>query len=116
MMRPISAITMVMVLTGICAAQYPTATKKQTPNAKTEPAEIESMQEPTIRARSTVVLAPTLVKDAKGEVIYGLTANDFIVTDDGVEQRLRLDETPAAEPVSLVVVIQKGGRADYEFD
>jgi len=103
LMRPHTAITLVLVLLSVSAAQKPT------------PTSVENAQEPTVRARSTVVLAPTLVKDAKGEVIFGLTANDFIVTDDGVEQKLKLDETPESEAVSLVVAIQKGGRADYEF-
>jgi hypothetical protein len=29
-------------------------------------------QEPTFNAESTVVLVPTLVRDAKGNVVYGL--------------------------------------------
>jgi VWFA-related protein len=98
---------MVLVLLGISAAQNPTSQQK--------PETAETKQEPTVRARTTVVLAPTLVKDAKGEVIFGLTADDFIVTDDGVEQKVLLDETPETKPVSLVVAIQKGGRAEYEF-
>ncbi|HTW59788.1 MAG TPA: VWA domain-containing protein [Terriglobales bacterium] len=72
-------------------------------------------QETTIRSQANVVLAPTLVKDQQGEIIYGLEAQDFIVEDDGVEQLLRLDEVPEGQPISLVVAIQRGRRADYEF-
>jgi VWFA-related protein len=72
-------------------------------------------QETTLRSRSNVVLVPTMVKDQQGGIVYGLQAKDFIVEDDGAEQTARLDETPEGQPVSLVVVIQRGRRANYEF-
>jgi VWFA-related protein len=62
-----------------------------------------------------VVLIPTLVKDQQGGVVYGLEAKDFVVEDDGVEQPLRLDETPEGQPISLVVALQRGRRASAEF-
>jgi hypothetical protein len=37
------------------------------------------------------------------------------VEDDGVEQSTRLDEAPEGQPISLVVAIQRGRRAAYEF-
>ena len=72
-------------------------------------------QETTLRSQSTLVLLPTLVKDSQGEVVYGLSASDFIVEDDGVAQSVRLDESPEAQPISLVVAIQKGRSAANEF-
>jgi VWFA-related protein len=72
-------------------------------------------QETTLRTQSNVVMVPTLVKDQQGGIVYGLQAKDFVVEDDGVEQPLRLDETPEGQPISLVVVIQKGRRAYAEF-
>jgi VWFA-related protein len=60
-------------------------------------------------------LIPALVKDAQGGIVYGLQAKDFIVEDDGVEQAARLDEAPEGQPISLVVAIQRGRRAAYEF-
>jgi len=74
-----------------------------------------SAQETTLRSQSTLVLLPTLVKDAQGGIVYGLQAKDFIVEDDGVEQPARLDEAPETQPISLVVAIQRGRRAVYEF-
>jgi VWFA-related protein len=56
-----------------------------------------------------------LVKDAQGEIVYGLQASDFVVEDDGVQQPVRLDETPEGQPISLVVAVQRGRRANYEF-
>jgi len=72
-------------------------------------------QETTLRSQSNVVLIPTLVKDRQGGIVYGLQAKDFIVEDNGVEQTLRLDETPEEQALSLVVAIQRGRRAAYEF-
>ncbi len=72
-------------------------------------------QETTLRTQTNVVLIPALVKDARGGVVYGLEAKDFTIEDDGVEQPVRLDEAPEGQPVSLVVAVQKGRRASYEF-
>jgi VWFA-related protein len=72
-------------------------------------------QDTTLRSQSNLVLLPTLVKDARGGVVYGLAAKDFIVEDDGVEQPARLDETPEGQPISLVIAVQRGRRASYEF-
>ncbi len=47
--------------------------------------------------------------------MYGLHANDFIVEDDGVDIASRLDDTPEGQPLSLVLAIQTGRRASYEF-
>jgi len=72
-------------------------------------------QETTFHSQSNVVVIPALVKSAKGEIVYGLGAKDFVVEDDGVEQAARLDEAAEGSAVSLVVAIQRGRRANYEF-
>jgi VWFA-related protein len=72
-------------------------------------------QEATLRSQSNVVLVPVLVKDVQGGIVYGLTAKDFIIEDDGAEQAVLLDEVPEDQPISLVIAIQRGRRASYEF-
>ncbi len=62
-----------------------------------------------------MVVIPALVKSARGEIVYGLTAKDFIVEDDGVEQPARLEETAEESQMSMVIAIQTGRRANYEF-
>ena len=74
-----------------------------------------AQEEPTFRTQSNVVLVPVLVRDKAGEIIYGLHSKDFIIEDDGVPQAVQLDEAAESEPVSLVVAIQCGRRADYEL-
>ncbi|HEV2397701.1 MAG TPA: VWA domain-containing protein [Candidatus Sulfotelmatobacter sp.] len=72
-------------------------------------------QDTTLRSRSNLVLVPTLVKDSQGSIVYGLAASEFIVEDNGVQQSIRLDEAPEGQPISLVITIQRGRRAAYEF-
>jgi len=72
-------------------------------------------QEPSFRSQGNLVPVPTLVRDAAGNAVYGLRAQDFIIEDDGVEQAVHLDETADAEPISLVIAVQVGRRAEREF-
>ena len=72
-------------------------------------------QETTLRSQSNLVLVPALVKDPQGNVVYGLEAKDFLIDDNGIEQSVHLDEAPEGQPVSLVIAIQTGRRAAYEF-
>jgi len=48
-------------------------------------------------------------------MVYSLKANDFLLTDKGVAQKVALDEA-SAQPLSLVVLMQTGGPARREFD
>lgn len=72
-------------------------------------------QEPIFRTQSNVVIVPALVKDEKGNAVYGLHAKDFVFEDDGAEQAARLDEAAESEPISMLVVLQRGRRASREF-
>src|SRR5579862_5077221 len=79
------------------------------------PPRLARAQEPVFRARSNVVTVPTLVRDANGQIVYGLQAGDFVIEDEGVAQSVQLDQSEESEPVSLVVVLQCGRRASREF-
>jgi VWFA-related protein len=72
-------------------------------------------QEPSFSSQGNLVPVPTLVRDAQGNAVYGLQAQDFIIEDDGVEQAVHLDESAEAEPISLVIAVQVGRRAEREF-
>lgn len=80
--------------------------------AQTEP----STQNPSLRAESTVVLVPALVRDAAGKPVYTLKASDFRLTDDGVEQQLALDENAGGEPLALVIAVETGGAGARKLD
>jgi len=79
-------------------------------------AQAESKQDiPSIRTQANVVFVPTLVKDKAGKPIFGLQARDFIIEDDGIEQAVNMDEAEPQEAVSLVIAIQSGRSALFEF-
>ncbi|MGP8175014.1 MAG: VWA domain-containing protein [Terracidiphilus sp.] len=73
-------------------------------------------QPPQLRAQSTVVLVPALVRNAQGEPVFTLKAGDFRVTDDGVEQQLTLDEDTGSEPLALVVAVETGRAGARKLD
>jgi VWFA-related protein len=64
------------------------------------------------------VEVPVLVKAKGKQIVHGLAADDFVVTDNGVPQRLTLDQDADARPLALALVVQTGGAgaqhlADY---
>jgi len=63
-----------------------------------------------------VVLVPTLVTNIASEPIFRLSAEDFSVYDNGVQQKIQLDENVWGERMSIVVAIQKGHSADGTLD
>jgi VWFA-related protein len=76
---------------------------------------LPSDRQPTLRTQANLVQVPALVKNKSGGLVYGLQAKDFIVEDDGVEQKVRMEEAPESAPISLVVVIQVGRTAEAEL-
>ena len=62
-----------------------------------------------LTVRSTLVQVPVLVKTRGGQVIFRLTADDFLLTDDGVPQTLTLDQGTDSEPLALAIVVETGG-------
>lgn len=62
-----------------------------------------------ITVRSNLVLVPALVKNKAGETVFSLTADDFILTDNGVPQQLQLESDTDSHPLALVVIVQTGG-------
>ncbi len=70
----------------------------------------------TISTTTTEVLVPTLVEKPNGEIIYGLKAKDFILEDNGVPQKIRVQEEMDTAPVALVLAVELGGASVLEFD
>jgi VWFA-related protein len=78
--------------------------------AQTNPSQPASADTTTLSVRSNLVLVPALVTTKSGEVVFALTADDFALTDNGVSQRLRMEEDNDAQPIAIVVVMQTGGQ------
>jgi VWFA-related protein len=96
-----------ILLLGIrmAAAQAPAA-----------PATPEPAPTADITARTTLVLVPTMVTTTKGEPIFTLGVKDFVVTDDGIEQKLSLEEDTGGEPLAMVVVIETGSSGATQME
>ena len=73
-------------------------------------------QTPVFRAGTNLVLVPALVRTGKGELVFTLTADDFKLTDNGVEQKLSLEQDTDSQPLALVIVIQTGGAGARRLD
>ncbi|HEY2859981.1 MAG TPA: VWA domain-containing protein [Terracidiphilus sp.] len=72
--------------------------------------------EPTLRITTQEVLVPTLVEKRGGGIVYGLKGDDFVLEDNGVAQKVRVQEEMDTAPVSLVVAVEQGGASVLEFD
>ena len=70
----------------------------------------------TLSARSTLVLVPALVRNKSGELIFTLKADDFALTDDGIPQKLTLEQDTGGEPLALVIDIEGGGAGAHQLD
>jgi VWFA-related protein len=70
----------------------------------------------TLRTSSNLVLVPTQVQTKKGDMLYALKPEQFVVEDNGVPQLIKLDEDTDALGLSLVVVVQCSREAFAQFD
>jgi VWFA-related protein len=73
-----------------------------------------ALAQTTLRTTTTLVVVPTLVQTSDKGAVFSLTAEDFVVTDDGVPQKVTLEEE-TRRPLSLVVLMQTGGVARGQF-
>ena len=62
------------------------------------------------------MLVPTLVEKHGGGILYGLKPADFVLEDNGVPQKIRVQEEMDTAPVALVVAVELGGVSVLEFD
>jgi len=68
----------------------------------------------TIHTDVRLVLVPALVQTPTKDIVYSLKADNFLLTDQGVPQKITL-EPPASQPLSLVVLLQTGGAAVHQL-
>lgn len=69
----------------------------------------------TIRVTTNEVVVPTLVEKKGGGVLYGLKQSDFVLEDNGVPQKIRVQEEMDTTPVALVIAVEQGGVSALEF-
>jgi hypothetical protein len=69
-----------------------------------------------LTAQTSLVIVPALVHTKSGQLVFNLNASDFALTDDGIPQKLTLEQDTGGEPLALVVVVEVGGAGAREFD
>jgi len=62
-----------------------------------------------ITVRSTLVQVPVQVKTKSGKNVFELTADNFLLTDNGIPQSITLDDDTGSQPLALAIVVQTGG-------
>src|SRR5579864_7776970 len=70
----------------------------------------------TAQFKSTVplVVAPTTVTDAKGRYVDGLNADDLVLYDNNVPQKIQMEWT--TYPIDLVVAVQTSANSGAVID
>lgn len=96
--------TLALLLTPAVIAQSPTPS----PDSQTPPTS-DTNPSATISVRSSLVVVPALVKTKSGQVVFTLKADDFTIKDDGIPQKLQLEDDTDSQPLALVVVVEVGG-------
>jgi VWFA-related protein len=76
----------------------------------------DAAQASTLTTRSTLVLVPALVRNKSKQLVFTLKAGDFALTDDGVPQKLTLEQDTGGEPLALAVVLEGGGASAGAMD
>ena len=68
-----------------------------------------ALQEPTIRVNVQLQQVVTTVRDQSGAIVRGLQANDFILEESGVAQKIAHFSDDPAEPISVGILIDNTG-------
>ena len=96
---------MLALTSAVLIAQAPA----NSPPPNPQPVDASSaVQTTTLTVRSNLVLVPALVTTKSGQVVFELTADDFVLTDNGVPQKLRMEADNDAQPIAIVLLLQTG--------
>lgn len=90
-------------------AQAPEGPMQPQPGTKIQPTPPEALAK--IISRVTLVNTPVTVRDSNGAMIHDLEQRDFIVTDNGVPQKITHFEI-GGDPISVVILVETSSRVD----
>ena len=102
-----------LILAAICflsASAYSQSGPSAPPQTSAPPA-----LPPTIQVQSNIVFVPATVESKDGQIVYDLTANEFLVKDNGAPQQARMEEEADSLGLSLAVVVQCSRSAVMEY-
>jgi VWFA-related protein len=79
------------------------------PGTQIQPTPPEALTK--ITAHVTLVNTPVTVRDSNGAMIHDLDQQDFVITDNGVPQKITHFEI-GGDPISLVILVESSSRVD----
>src|SRR5579864_2215163 len=74
-----------------------------------------AQEKSTFTSQTNLVSVPTLVLNGEGKTVEGLHAQDFVIEDDGVEQKALVEDDLEVRPISLMIAVQCGRRASRAY-
>jgi VWFA-related protein len=92
--------------------------KKEKDNSK-DNQDNSAEDEETIRVKTDLVVSDVLVVNQKGNVVLGLQQNDFVITEDGIPQKIEIFSIGenATVPRSIVLIADySGSMAPYSIN
>ncbi len=104
------------ILANLLVSAFVAAAQEMPPAEPPAPFPSAHSDAPSLRVTANEVLVPTLVEKHGGGILYGLKQDDFVLEDNGVQQKIRVQEEMDNAPVSLVVAVEEGGASILEFD
>lgn len=98
---------LLLVFASVCAIQSSPGPDASVEDVLNEPAHAEQKEQDVrqkIRVRSDLVVLSITVRDRKGNLVSGLTQEDFRVFDDEIEQKITAFSAEGL-PLSLVILV-----------
>src|SRR5579863_10196164 len=102
-MRSVLTLTLLLSFTSACIAQQPA------PPTAPQPAPAQAPPQAKLTVRSNLVMVPVFVTGGDGNVVFGLSAQDFVLTDNGTPQEISVEDDTDAQPLALAIVVETGG-------
>jgi VWFA-related protein len=90
-------------------AQAPEGPLPPLPGAKIQPIPPEAVAK--ISASVTLVNTPVTVRDASGAMLHDLDEQDFLITDNGVPQKITHFDV-GGDPISLLILVETSSRIE----
>lgn len=90
--------------------------KPKDPQDPQKPGKQPDPEPETIRIDSRLVTVPVSVTDANGNPIRNLTAEDFVVEEDGVTQQVQTLGEPGKTPIEMVLLFDVSRSIRNRFD
>jgi VWFA-related protein len=103
-----ASLILVLALAGTPArAQAPSGPLPPKPGAEVQQPPKDA--QPKLKVQVALVNTPVTVRNARGEMVHNLEAQDFQVTDNGVAQKISHFDL-GGDPISMVILIETSSR------